>query len=228
MIRLKKVPNDISDKRVIDDDLFITLDGEHVFRRVQGDVIKEVSQHFDRSGYKTVNVVKKRCSKGYEQTNLSVHALVYRAIKGKIDSRLTIDHINGDKTKNNPGNLQMISRLENTQKYFHFDRFRNNFPKRKYTDEEMKGEEFFVKLPEYQLSISNKGRVKSYTDRILKGSKVGNNLVFAYKKNDGKHSTVSLGTLIIKAFFKNPPVHFRAANKNAKDVKDVMSYMIAK
>ena len=67
---------------------------------------------FDRYGYLRINV--------YHAGKLltkPIHKLVYESFNGK-SSKLTIDHIDGNKTNNNIENLQLLSSGENTQKYF--------------------------------------------------------------------------------------------------------------
>ena len=50
------------------------------------------------------------------------HRLVYEAFVGEIPEGLVVDHIDNDFTNNRVWNLQVITKSENTQKYYDWQR----------------------------------------------------------------------------------------------------------
>lgn len=52
---------------------------------------------------------------GYSET-ISIHRLVYKTFKGKLNKGFEINHIDGNKSNNNIKNLEQVSKTENMKK----------------------------------------------------------------------------------------------------------------
>ena len=76
-----------------------------------------LAQHPNFKGYMRLNL-----SDGNKREHFLVHRLVYQAFNGELIDGLSIDHIDNDKTRNTPENLQQITHRENNTK----DQFRHD------------------------------------------------------------------------------------------------------
>jgi hypothetical protein len=65
-----------------------------------------------RNGYVCVKI---RCNDGVRR-NKTIHRLVAKAFLG--DSELHVDHLNGDKQDNRLSNLEYVSNVENSNRYY--------------------------------------------------------------------------------------------------------------
>ena len=78
---------------------------------------KYLKPRYDKNGYKRVdlrNIFTKKIE------TLKIHQLVAMKYLGHIKSKgLVVDHIDGDRLNNVAHNLQLLTPLENTLKYFH-------------------------------------------------------------------------------------------------------------
>lgn len=82
-----------------------------------------ISEYGDVKNNITNKILKKTLNKkGYERIDLSynkhllIHKLVYESFIGKINRKLVVDHIDGNKKNNHYSNLQQITSRENTRK----------------------------------------------------------------------------------------------------------------
>jgi hypothetical protein len=66
-----------------------------------------------RSGYLTV-----RTNVGGKRVCAMAHRLVWHALRGTIPATLTINHLNGRKSDNRPGNLEVVTMSENIKHAF--------------------------------------------------------------------------------------------------------------
>jgi hypothetical protein len=84
-----------------------TLCGKVIGHR--GKILKSFPK---KSGYLCVSL-----SEGYGKPNQTLlHRFIWEFFKGPIPPKMTVDHIDGDKTNNKINNLQLLSRGENSRK----------------------------------------------------------------------------------------------------------------
>lgn len=76
-----------------------------------------------KTGYKYANIYS---GKGKENRySIRVHRLVWQEWVGCIDEGYFVDHKNGNKSDNRLENLQLLTPVENAQKYHKIDKHRN-------------------------------------------------------------------------------------------------------
>ena len=98
------------------DDYEITRDGRVISHK--NFPLKELKPYLDRDGYKKVTLYINGKSKHY-----SIHRLVATIYLNNPDNKPEVNHINGNKLDNNVGNLEWVTRSENTQKAYNNKQF---------------------------------------------------------------------------------------------------------
>lgn len=63
----------------------------------------------DKNGYWNFN---------YKNRKIRQHRFVYRALKGKLDPNLTIDHVDNNPSNNHPNNLDLVTQGENNKRSY--------------------------------------------------------------------------------------------------------------
>jgi len=87
---------------------------------------KYLKPRFDKNGYKRITIKNKLTNK---IDTIKIHQLVAMKYLGHTKSNgLVVDHIDGDKLNNAIHNLQLLSPLDNTLKYFHTKIQKNGLP----------------------------------------------------------------------------------------------------
>jgi hypothetical protein len=89
----------------------------HIYTEYRGTGRKQLKLHNHHSGYNYANIYKKGNGVS-ERYYIRVHRLVYSHFIGKLDDKLCIDHIDGNKKNNHSTNLQQITVKENIRKYW--------------------------------------------------------------------------------------------------------------
>lgn len=96
-------------------DYFITTAGEvYRYNKIRGTILPMKCSTAD--GHYKLLVLDKGAKYYY------IHRLVYETFIGPIPEGLVIDHIDNDFTNNRVWNLQAITKAENTQKYYDWQR----------------------------------------------------------------------------------------------------------
>lgn len=109
-------------------DYFVTNDGriyttkESWRLRTKEGEWRELQLANHKTGYKYANIYS---GKGKENRHsIRVHRLVWQEWKGLIPEGYYVDHINNNKSDNRIENLQLLTPLENAQKYHKIDKFK--------------------------------------------------------------------------------------------------------
>lgn len=164
---------------------------------------------------------------------VKAHRVIYSALNGrKLRRGEIIHHKNGIKKDNSLLNLEKTVNSINVSYYFSNATGENDdaikSTKLKYPLAKMRGAEFWVKVEEYGLEVSSKGRLKAI-DKRKKGDgfthptsniKYPRNLIVGCIKN-GKHSSISLGKLYVKAFYIEPEGSYKVL------VRDTQSSLLS-
>jgi predicted XRE-type DNA-binding protein len=120
-------------KRIAHKDIFI----EELVRSPHYRVDEEgaVWTTINRGGWPTdvwrrADLVEKHGYKGvsFKHQKLAAHRVVYRALKGELDARLVVNHIDGNKQNNHPDNLELITNSANN---LHAQKFHGGFGRTK-------------------------------------------------------------------------------------------------
>lgn len=96
---------------LIKDDNYIINKNGTIFTYIQlngvkGNKLREVTYH-KKDKYLRIY---------YKNKRVRLHRVIYAKFNGKLNNRLTIDHIDGNPKNNNPSNLQLLSFHKNLKK----------------------------------------------------------------------------------------------------------------
>lgn len=86
----------------------ITPDGEKLWSHIKR---KFMAIQVTKRGYKRVGLTLNK-----KQKYFYFHRLVYLTYNGEIPDNMTVDHIDGNKSNNNPSNLQLLTNIDNVRK----------------------------------------------------------------------------------------------------------------
>lgn len=172
---------------------------------------------------------------------VKAHRVIYSALNGrKLRTGEIIHHKNGNKKDNSLLNLEKTTLSINLSYYFTNATGENDdaikSTQLKFPLAKMRGTEFWVKLEEYNLEVSSKGRIKALNAR-KKGDgfthptsniKYPRNLIVGCIKN-GKHSSISLGKLFVKAFYVEPEGKYKVLIRDTQSsLLSPLNYYIAR
>lgn len=99
--------NDIYIEKMLKDPRFVIKPNGSILVKV-GRVYKKIGG-FDSYGYR---VFTPRWNDG-RKVKISLHRVIYAKYNGPLDSRMVVDHIDGNRSNNRPDNLRLVSWEEN-------------------------------------------------------------------------------------------------------------------
>lgn len=91
--------------------------------------LRKVKLSLKKTGYKYANIYWGSTTN--DRSSIRVHRIVYSHFVGPIPETLVVDHINGDKGDNRVENLQLLTKAENTKKYWETDDSKKRIKKSK-------------------------------------------------------------------------------------------------
>lgn len=128
--KLKEIANSqqgnvkmLKDEENLKGTYFITTEGElfkYKMNKNGRETLDKIKGFIDRNGY----VIFKLMNNNNKLTNLLAHRIVCKYFLNDFDEKLTVDHLNGDKTDNRIVNLECVTLQENLRRWRNSDKFK--------------------------------------------------------------------------------------------------------